>query len=175
MNSKDVFLLGYITKTHGFKGEVSLKLDTDNPEHYATINAFFVEQNNQLIPYFIENITLLNNGIAKVKIEDINDLKDAQNLVGKSIFLPLEILPKLKDNKFYYHEIIGFKVMDTKHGDIGKIIDINDQTAQVLMIIEKDDKEIIIPLVDEFIVKVDKKLKEFHVKTPEGLIELYIT
>jgi 16S rRNA processing protein RimM len=67
MEKTDCFQLGYIAKLHGFKGEVSLFLDVTEPEKYATLDAFYVDINNQLIPFFVENIKLKNKGFAAGK------------------------------------------------------------------------------------------------------------
>ena len=40
--------------------------------------------------------------------------------------------------------------------------------------IEKDGKDILIPVNDQFIVKVDRIKKTIIVDTPEGLINLYL-
>ena len=87
--------------------------------------------------------------------------------------MPTETLPKLADNKFYYHEIISFGVIDYNHGKIGTIVSVNDQTAQSLFVIDNGGIEILIPIVDEFITNVDRAKKEIHIKTPEGLINLF--
>ena len=78
----------------------------------------------------------------------------------------------LSGNKFYYHEIIGFKVIDKNSGKIGKAINVNDQTSQPLLIVEKNDKEIMIPLIDEFLLKFDRKEKKLIFELPEGITNL---
>ena len=90
------------------------------------------------------------------------------------IYLPLDLLPKLEGNQFYFHEVIGFKVIDKNHGEVGVIVSINDSAAQPLFEIEQGDKEIFIPLIDNFIKKVDRENKVIQVETPEGLIDLYL-
>ena len=89
-------------------------------------------------------------------------------------YLPLTFLPELEDNKFYFHEIIGFKVEDNNFGHVGVIKGVNDSTSQSLFEIDRDGIEILIPMNDEFISKVDKVNKIIFVDTPEGLIDLYL-
>jgi 16S rRNA processing protein RimM len=64
--------------------------------------------------------------------------------------------------------------MDSVHGDIGAIKSINDSTSQALFEIEKGDKELLIPVNDEIITKVDRENKTIFVTTPEGLVDLYL-
>jgi 16S rRNA processing protein RimM len=89
------------------------------------------------------------------------------------LYLPLNLLPKLEGNKFYFHEVIGYTIEDKNFGEVGKIVGVNDTTAQALFEVENNGKEILIPMNDEFIIKVDRKNKTIFVETPEGLIDLY--
>ena len=88
--------------------------------------------------------------------------------------MPLEFLPKLEGDKFYFHEVTGFTVEDVNFGKVGVIKGINDTTAQALFEIDREGVEILIPMNDEFIKKVDRKKKIILVETPEGLIDLYL-
>jgi 16S rRNA processing protein RimM len=90
------------------------------------------------------------------------------------LYLPLNLLPELSEDQFYFHEIIGFTVEDANYGTIGTLTGVNDTTSQALFEIEKDDKQVLIPMNDQFLEKVDKKNKTIYVKTPEGLIDLYL-
>lgn len=90
------------------------------------------------------------------------------------VYLPLSFLPKLEGDKFYYHEVIGFTIVDATFGEVGVIKAINDTTAQALFEIDRNGTEILIPMNDEFIDKVDRNAKQILVTTPEGLIELYL-
>jgi len=109
-----------------------------------------------------------------VKFEDISTESDAEAILKSDVYLPLDLLPKLSGNKFYYHEIIGFLLKDIKFGEVGTVVGINDSSAQPLFVIKNGDKEILIPMIDDFIKKVDRKNKTITVKTPEGLIEMYL-
>ena len=88
--------------------------------------------------------------------------------------MPLELLPKLEGNKFYFHEIINFKLIDENFGLVGVVKGVNDTTAQALFEVDRDGIEILIPLNDDFIKKIDRTNKSITVNTPKGLIELYL-
>jgi 16S rRNA processing protein RimM len=174
MLKKECFYLGKIVSKFSFKGEVLIKLDTDEPEAYTEMESVFVDYNDNLVPFFIERSSLHKSDLLRVKFEDVDTEEDADDLMKCDLYLPLNQLPELDGDKFYFHEIIGFTVEDIEYGTVGKIVSINDSTAQSLFEIEKDGKQILIPLNDEFIEKLDKKNKIIFVKTPEGLIDLYL-
>ncbi|MDP5157873.1 MAG: ribosome maturation factor RimM [Flaviramulus sp.] len=174
MKKEDCFYLGKIVKKYSFKGELLIKLDTDEPEIYENLDAMFVEVRGTLIPFFVESSQLHKSDLLRVQFEDVYEEADADALLKTAVYLPLEFLPKLEGNKFYFHEVIGFTMFDKNYGEVGKIVSINDSTAQALFEVEKDEKQILIPMNDEFIVKLDRKSKTILVETPEGLIDLYL-
>ena len=174
MKKEDCFYLGKIVKKYSFKGELLIKLDTDQPELYEDLDAMFIEVRNTLIPFFIESSQLHKSDLLRVQFEDVTTEADADSLLKCEVFLPLELLPKLEGDKFYFHEVIGFEIKDIYFGKVGVIKSINDSTAQALFEIDRDGVEILIPMNDEFIKKVDKKNKTILVETPEGLIDLYL-
>lgn len=174
MKKEDCFFLGKVVKKYSFKGELLIKLDTDEPELYEHLDAMFLDVRGNLIPFFIETSQLHKSDLLRVKFEDVNDESDADTLLKSDAYLPLEFLPKLEGNKFYYHEIIGFTITDTNFGDVGTITTVNDSTSQALFVIDRKGIEILIPMNDEFIKRVDKPQKTIIVETPEGLIDLYI-
>jgi len=174
MQKKDCFFVGKIVKKYSFKGELLIKLDTDEPEQFLKMESVFVEQNKTLIPFFIERSSLHKSLLLRVQFEEVKNEADADALLNRELYLPLDRLPKLTGDKFYYHEITGFKVVDKTFGPAGKIVGVNDSTAQHLFIIDLDGKEILIPVNDSFIEKVDRENKTLHLDVPEGLIEIYL-
>ena len=175
MKKEDCFYLGKIVKKYSFKGELLAKLDTDEPDLYDSLDAVFIDLRGNLVPFFIEACQLHKSDLLRLKLEDVNSEADADALMKTELYLPLDLLPKLEGDKFYFHEVIGFSVKDKNFGDVGIIKGINDTTSQALFEIERDGIEILIPMNDHFIDRVDRKNKTIIVDTPEGLIDLYLT
>lgn len=175
MKKEDCFYLGKIVKKYSFKGEVLAKLDTDQPELYENLDAIFLNLKNNLVPFFIERSQLHKSELLRIKFEEVDEEADADAIMKSDLYLPLDLLPKLEGNKFYFHEVIGFTVEDVNYGKVGTIKAINDSTSQSLFEIDRNGIEILIPMNDEFIVKVDRKNKTILVETPEGLIDLYLS
>jgi len=174
MRKEDCFYLGKIVRKHSFKGEVVIKLDTDEPELYQEMESIFVDLGNNLIPFFIEKSLLQKGNQLRVQFEDFYTEEEAEGILKADVYLPLNLLPKLSGDKFYFHEIIGFKAVDINYGLIGTIEGVNDKTAQTLFEITDGDKEVFIPMIDDFIKKVDRENKIIEFETPKGLIELYL-
>jgi 16S rRNA processing protein RimM len=174
MRKEDCFYLGKIAKKFSFKGEVLIYLDTDEPELYEDMESVFVEFNKNLVPFFIENSSLHKNDFLRVRFEDVDTEEEAGKLIGLEVFLPLTMLPKLSGNKFYFHEVIGFEIEDKRLGVFGKIISINDSSAQPLFEVVNGSVEILVPMIDQFLVKIDRENKKVIMDLPEGLVEMYL-
>ena len=175
MEKKDFYFLGKITKTSGYKGNLMFFFDVDNIANYTDLEAVFVNMHDELIPFAIKNISFKSGKSAIVQLEDITDEESAIALVGQELYLPLSFLPKLEGNRFYYHEVIGFKVFDKNIGELGTVKEILDQSRQAILIIENSNgKEILIPINDDIIKLVDRKNKLIQVVTPSGLVDIYL-
>ncbi|MBC7493618.1 MAG: 16S rRNA processing protein RimM [Flavobacterium sp.] len=174
MRKDDCFYLGKIAKKFSFKGEVLIYLDTDEPQEYQNMESIFVEINKNLVPYFIENSSIHKNDFLRVQFEDVKNEEEAEYLLGSEVYLPLSMLPKLEGNKFYYHEVIGFEIEDQTLGVFGKIVSINDTAAQPLFEVLNGNVEMLIPMIDQFLVKIDRDNKIVLMNLPDGLIQMYL-
>ena len=151
-----------------------LKIDTDQPSYYKKIKSLFIYKENKLTLHKIEVARFHKDSLLRLKFEGINSEKEANSIINCDIYLPINNLPILTGNKFYYHDVINYLIIDEDFGEIGKIISIKENISQDLFVIDHNKNEVLIPIHDEFIVEVDKKKNQIIVKTPEGLIDLYI-
>ena len=172
MTKDECYRLGNITKPFGYKGQMVFFLDVDSPQDYADLDSVFIETKTGLVPYFFK-VDNINGNKAVVTFEDITP-DEAHALAGHDLYLPLDLLPKLTGNQFYFHEVIGFRVVDSHYGDIGTLQSIIEYPAQPLFQIDKEGKEILIPIIDPVIKLVDRENKTLHIDAPNGLIELYL-
>jgi 16S rRNA processing protein RimM len=174
MTKEECFYLGRISKTHGIKGEVTLRLDVDDPSAYLDMKYFLLEINKVLTPFFVEKLVSSGDKFF-IAIQDIHTIEAASALTGKEVFLPLEMLPKLSGKQFYYHEVKGFMVVDEEKGELGPIAEVIEYPTQAIIQVFKDKKEILIPILDQVIQKVDRRSKKLFIKAPEGLIDMYLS
>jgi 16S rRNA processing protein RimM len=170
MEIESCFKIGYIQKTHGLKGEVTISFD-GLPDDIGSFPSVFVKVDGRLIPYFIETISI--RGVKGfVKFEDVDSIDDAGILVRRSIFLPKSIRPKPGKDDFYDDEIIHFSVVDAEKGSLGKVTGIMQAGPNKLLVVDNDGKEVLVPVNSPFITNVNKQQKVVTVALPEGFLEL---
>lgn len=173
MTKDKCFYVGKIVKTHGIKGEVTLRIDNEDFDEIEELDYFLLEINDKLIPFFIENITFHSNK-SFVLFQDLKTLEAASQLVGVTAYLPLELLPERSGNDFYSYEVVGFIVVDEEKGELGKVQEIIEYPTQSLIQLIKDGKEILIPIHDDIIKDVNREEKKIYIKAPVGLIDMYL-
>ena len=171
MKIEDCFKVGFIMKPHGLKGQVTVSLQeqlaSDDP-----LQAVFVEENNRLIPYFVQEISVRGDK-AYVKFEDVDTPEAAEALSKKSLYLPKKSRPASGRGEFYDDEVVGFEVVDSNHGAIGSVREVTSAGANKLLVVSKGNKdEVLIPLNSPFITNVNKKKKVLSVELPEGYLEI---
>ncbi|WP_291726440.1 ribosome maturation factor RimM [Bernardetia sp.] len=174
MTKENCFELGSLIKPHGLKGDIQAFWDTDNIDLYLNIESILVEQNGQLVPFFVENLRPQVGQKVILKLEGIDTIEQAEEFRKLKLFLPDEFVPKLEDDEFFYHEIIGFVVSDTEKGKLGKIETIYNLPQNDLLVINYKEKEILIPLKKELIKEFDRENKSILMHLPEGLLEVYL-
>lgn len=174
MNKEQCFQLGYIAKVHGLRGEVTVMLDVDYPEEYEDLKHLFLEQKGRLVPFFLEHFVPQPGNKVLAKFEDLDRIEQVEELVGSEIYLPLSALPELDEDQYYFHELIGFEVIDETNGLLGPVETIYDLETQDLLGVKHQEKEVLIPIQDGIIQKVDKAAKKVYCQLPEGLLDIYL-
>lgn len=172
MTIDDCYQIGHVIKTHGLKGEIQIFLDVDNPSEYQNLESMFVHQNNSLVPFFIEYIQI-NSTKAIAKFEEIDHVDAAKGLVACQLYLPLDHLPELTEGEYYLHQLVGMELFD-KGQAIGHVKELFELGPQELISVIHQGKEVLIPLKDQIIQKVDLQNNRIDAVIPDGLLDIYL-
>lgn len=165
------YKIGFILKPHGLKGEVSISLDEEAPEDFENMESLFLEKEGRLEPYFIESISV-RGAKGYLKLEDIDTPEDAAKISRRSIYLPKTTRPKSEKGEFYDDEVKGFTVHDEEGNLLGKIHDVMKAGPNKLLVLDYNDKEVLIPVNGPFITSVNKSKKKITVNLPEGFLDI---
>jgi len=173
MDYNESFRIGYITKTRGLKGEIQLFFEFKEFD-LLDLDLIFIEINRQLVPFFVSSYKLQSNNTAYLFFEDIDHIDKAKELVRKNVFLPNSKKPERDEGEFLIEDLKGFNVFDSKHGELGEIIEINEYPQQFIATVSYNSQEILFPLSDDFIEEIDEEKKELHINLPDGLLDIYL-
>lgn len=165
----ELIKIGKVLKTHGYKGHLKVFIDEFYMHDFEEINAIFINQ----LPYFIQSKDINSDAQAILLLEDIDSKEKAQKIQGKEIFAKEDDLTEILDGN-EYDEMIGFDILDEKVGNIGKIEKIIEMPFQFLAQVLKENKEILIPLHEDLIKKIDTKKKTVEINLPDGFLDIYL-
>jgi 16S rRNA processing protein RimM len=178
MTLDDCYLLGSIGKPHGLKGFVMAFLDVDDLTVYRKVKSVLLAlpaTPNKLVVYEVEKFQPQAENRVLLKLKGIDRIEDAEPLRNAQLYRPLTELPKLEDDQFYFHDVIGYLVVDTQLGELGVVETFYELPQQDVLAMRYKGREVLIPVVDELILHADQASKKLHVTLPEGLLDVYLT
>jgi len=163
--------IGKIVATHGLQGAVIMTHIVGNSQWLKPEDVLFLELHKEsYIPFFISQLKASNDEEYVLNLEDTNSNEAARKLVGKNVYVNEDILSKhATDSPLLW---IGFNVVDREKGSLGPIEDVLQAGPQWLAKITYNDKEVLLPLVDDMILDVNMKNKFVRMDLPDGILDL---
>lgn len=170
---KKYFKIGKLVAVHGLKGELVLKHELGKKTSLKGLAAIFIEEkNNAFLPWFIESAKIKSGDEIYLKLEGVNVREAALKLTQKHVWLPESDFKKFIV-KSAPASLLGYTIINNKE-PLGEILELIEQPHQLLCRLEIKGKEVLIPLHEETLQKVNHKNKEIVVVLPDGLLEIYL-
>ncbi|NCI51703.1 16S rRNA processing protein RimM [Sediminibacterium roseum] len=165
--------IGKFVAAFGVKGDLILKHALGKKTMLKDIEAVFVEEvKGSYLPYFVESSKAKDTEETYVKLDSIDTREAAARLSTKNVWLPEEDFRKLA-GKSAPISLLGFILITDEEENLGPIEEVIEQPHQVLLRIDLDGKEALIPLHAETLDRIDHQKKEVHVTLPDGLLDIY--
>lgn len=170
---KEYFRLGKLVAVHGLKGELVLRHSLGKRSALKGLTAIFIEESkDKFLPWFISSARIRSEDESLLVLETIDVREKAMGLVQKEVWIPEAEFKRLSA-KSAAANLLGYTIID--HGQpLGEILEVIEQPHQVLCRIEIRGKEVLVPLNENTLVKIDRKLREVRVELPEGLVGVYV-
>ena len=178
MTLEETYQLGYVIKTHGLKGHVTAQFDADNAQAYKKLKTIYLALKatpTALVAYPVESLQIQpgEKGIL-LKLRGIDRIEEAEPLRHASLFLPLQELPKLKADQFYFHDVIGFTVVDAAAGALGTVENFFELPQQDVLAMRYEGQEVLIPVAGDIVTHADAATRQVFVNLPDGLLDVYL-
>ena len=171
----DYILLGTISKTHGIRGQVVLRLNHLSFDSIKKMESVMIEIDGLPVPFFIENFAQKTSDVLILSFEDLHSEESVKELTGcRSFISKHDIRVTLKPETLHQLSLLtGYTVIDKDSGKLGKLAEIIDIESNPLLRILNKEKEILLPFQQEFLTGIDTGKKVLYVSAPAGLIDLY--
>lgn len=172
--------IGKITKPVGLKGYVKVLSLTDFPDRFKSLKSIklFNEKENKILinkfsgseDFYIKDV-VIERDYVKMLFDKFDEINAAGNLAGCLLILEESKRKKLEKDRYYYYELIGLDVINNEK-NIGKIVSVENYGGQDLFKIKMTDtnKDVLIPYVNEFIIKIDIEKKYIEIEVIDGML-----
>ena len=171
-DSKIYHQLGTLLRSHGVKGGAVLGLDLDiSNEEILKMELVFVVIDKLPVPFFIEEIKTHSKGKFILKLDDINEIEEADEICNNLVLVEKTSLPDYK-HELSIEDLVGYTVITQQQKELGIIEEFIDINLNPMFRIGEEENEILIPANPNFIIEVNENSKVIIIEIPEGLIDL---
>jgi 16S rRNA processing protein RimM len=167
---KDLFTVAQVLRSHGRRGEVVLRPQTDHLDSLTSASGVYLGH-KAIQPVPVESIRL-HKGNPLLKLEGVDDMDSAGALKGIEICLPVEELPPLEEGEYFLHDLVGSTLLDHNGETIGLVDNFMETGGPPLLTgTRMDGKEFMVPFASGTIDEVDLKKGTIRLVDLPGLIE----
>jgi 16S rRNA processing protein RimM len=168
MDKPGFLLVGVLRRPHGVKGEILMGVLTDFPERLKPGAEFYLGSDHQQVEF--KQVRHHNKGLI-VFLEGYPTREDVENLRNIEVFVRADDRPKLPKGEYYLHELVGLQVITDQGVVLGVMTGSIETGANDVYVVQSDEgKEILLPAIDEVILKVDAKDSKITVHLLDGLL-----
>jgi 16S rRNA processing protein RimM len=163
--------IGAITKPHGLRGHLIVQAEPDSGDSLKPGGRVVVGRDQNQEELEISEAQARGRHFI-VRFKGVEDREGAEVLVGRSLYVPEESLGQLPEGEYYWHQMIGLRVVSEGGRFLGRLKEVFSTPAHDVWVARASGKEYLIPAVDEVILSVDPREGEIKVRTLPGLWEV---
>jgi len=165
-------LVGRIARTHGHRGAMIVKSETDFPEvRFARGATVWIERAG--VPAEVTIVDAhFHNGRPIVTLEGVESMNDAELLRGAELRVPEGALQQLPEGAFYHFQLIGCEVATIGGDQVGTVRAVDGDAGNHRLSIASDSGEVLVPLVTSICVSIDVVAKRIVIDPPAGLLDV---
>lgn len=164
--------VGFIQRTHGVKGDIQISIASSAGVIPEKLELVFLNIDGIPVPFFIEGMDAISDELVIVKLDEVDSVEDAAELVGLRVLLPASALPD-EEGDVSFSLLLGYKLFNTNNEELGIITRYEEFTRNALFAVTtKLGKELLIPAAENLISRIDDANRIVWMDLPEGLLEV---
>ena len=171
MDPNDLVTIGRIAGTHGYKGTVKVVPLTDFPERFQSLQQVYLNHAGVVRPVVVES-AVPQNKMVLVTLRGLESKEDALTFRGALLMVEEKDVYPLPDGVYYHFQLVGLQVIDSQHGELGKLAEVMETGANDVYLVQSPEYgEILIPAIGEVIQSVDLEQGVMKVTLLPGLLD----
>jgi 16S rRNA processing protein RimM len=169
----EYFKIGKLVAAFGVKGELILEHSLGKKTSLKGLQAIFIEdKKNSFLPWFIQTAKIKSDNEVYITLEGITTREAAIRITQKEVWLREADFKKFAAISAPVN-LLGYTIIYDK-GSLGPVLEVIEQSHQLLCRLEINSKEVLIPLNESTLQKTDHKNRQLFVTLPDGLLEIYL-
>ena len=175
-----LLLMGRVTRPHGVRGEMKVAPDTDDPQRFDGLERLFLGRDQASArEVAVEGVRFQypkGKTVVLLSLDGVDSVEAVEDLRGVQLYADPDDLPALDEGEVYLHDMIGLTVVEVDDdgaevGELGTVRDLYDGSQLLIAIARPDGSQVLLPDVDEFVIRLDLDARRLYVRPPEGLVE----
>ena len=170
--SDDLVILGKVSGTHGIRGELKISCYSGEYDTLMSLRTLLIRgEHGDLLEAEMDSARL-HGGRAVVRLKKFDSINAVSHLVGRELVIHRSQLPETEDGEYYWHDLIGLRVLVNDGSELGIIADIFATGSNDVYVVRSGDREYLIPALEEVVREVDLTAGTMKVSPLEGLLDL---
>jgi 16S rRNA processing protein RimM len=169
---EELIILGKVAGTHGIRGELRIACYSGQYDTLMGLRKLLLRGlKGELLEIPIDSVRL-NTGKALVKLSQYDDINGVKHLVGMDLVVYRSQLPELEDDEFYWHDLIGLRVLTESGEELGRLAEIFSTGSNDVYVVRKGNREYMIPALEDVVKEINLAAGTMKVSPMEGLLDL---
>jgi 16S rRNA processing protein RimM len=165
--------IGQLAAAHGVEGLLVLRHNLGKKTDFSGVESLVIEtQPGRFLPYFISEAKPRGSDETVIRLEGVDSREKALVLLKKGIWLDQDIARRMASTSAPL-VLVGYTVID-QGISLGPVLEVIEQPTQLLLRLDIEGKEVLIPLHEGTLDKLDHKKRQVRVVLPEGLLDIYL-
>ncbi len=166
-----MYLIGYVLKPQGIKGEIKINPVSSDLERYRQLDNIYIALKNKTQTYSVQKARITDRFVF-LKLFGVESRDDAGKLRGAEVLIEEKDLIRPAENEYFVHDLIGCQVVADDGQIIGILRDVLQLSSNdVYVIVGESGEEILVPAIKDVIGKVDVTNKRISIHLLEGLVD----
>jgi 16S rRNA processing protein RimM len=155
-------VMGRVRAPHGLKGWIKIEPFTQEIEGLLGYPQWWLGGEGQWQQYRIAE-SAVHGSMVVARLDGFTDREAAAGLRGRDVAVPRAAMPENPEGEFYWNDLLGLEVSDRNAFRLGFVARILDTGANAVLVVVQDDKELLVPFIQDVIVNVDLKARQLVV------------
>jgi 16S rRNA processing protein RimM len=165
-------VIGRVSRPHGTKGEIRIEyFNPEDPHFFSRYQMIFIQGDTGSPQLYRPLAVRPHKKFILALLEGVRTRAEAEQLRGKVVLVDAAELPPLDADEYYWHEILGMRVVTEDGGNVGTITEIFPTGSNDVYVVREGEREVLIPAIKEVVVSIDTKARRMVIHPPEGLFK----